>query len=98
MDMGEQGVRVNALSAGPLKTLAASGVGDFRKLMHWNAINSALERNITQEEVGMAALGLLSGCGACITGEVVHADCGYHIQGMVRMKNVKENIELLSEI
>ena len=98
MDMGEQGIRVNALSAGPLKTLAASGVGDFRKLMHWNAINSALERNVTQEEVGMAALGLLSGCGSCITGEVVHADCGYHIQGMVRMKNVKEDIELLSEI
>lgn len=98
MDMGEQGVRVNALSAGPLRTLAASGVGDFRKLMHWNALNSALERNVTQEEVGMAALGLLSGCGSCITGEVIHADCGYHIQGMVRMKNVKENIELLSEI
>ncbi len=97
MDLGEQGVRVNALSSGPLKTLAASGIGDFRKMLHWNAFNSALERNVTKEEVGMAALGLLSDCGSCISGEVVHADCGYHIQGMLRMKHLRENVEILTE-
>ena len=97
MDMGEQGVRVNAISAGPVKTLAASGIGDFRKMLHWNALNSALERNVTPEEVGMAALGLLSDCGACITGEVLHVDCGYHIQGMLRMKNIEQNVEVLTE-
>ncbi len=97
MDMGEQGVRVNAISAGPVKTLAASGIGDFRKMLHWNALNSALERNVTPEEVGMAALGLLSDCGTCITGEVLHVDCGYHIQGMLRMKNIEQNVEVLTE-
>jgi enoyl-[acyl-carrier protein] reductase I len=97
MDMGEQGVRVNAISAGPIKTLAASGVGDFRKMLHWNGLNSALERNVTPEEVGMAALGLLSDCGAGISGEVVHVDCGYHIQGMLRMKNMHESVEVLME-
>lgn len=97
MDMGEQGVRVNAVSAGPLKTLAASGIGDFRKMLHWNSLNSALERNVTQEEVGMATLGLLSDCGAGISGEVLHVDCGYHVQGMLRMKNIKETVEILTE-
>ena len=97
MDMGEQGVRVNAISAGPVKTLAASGIGYFRKMLHWNALNSALERNVTPEEVGMAALGLLSDCGTCITGEVLHVDCGYHIQGMLRMKNIEQNVEVLTE-
>lgn len=97
LDMGEQGVRVNAISAGPIKTLAASGIGDFRKMLRWNAMNSALERNVTQEEVGMAALGLLSDCGTGISGEVIHVDCGYHIQGMLRMKNIKETVEILTE-
>ncbi len=97
MDMGEQGVRVNAVSAGPIKTLAASGIGDFRKMLHWNALNSALERNITPEEVGMVVTGLLSDCGAGVTGEVIHVDCGYHIQGMLRMKNIKEDVEVLTE-
>jgi len=95
MDLGERGIRVNAVSAGPIKTLAASGIGDFRKMLHWNALNSALERNVTPEEVGMATLGLLSGCGACITGEVIHVDSGYHIQGMLKMKNMHESAKVL---
>ena len=97
MDLGERGIRVNAISAGPIKTLAASGIGDFRKMLQWNALNSALERNVTPEEVGMATLGLLSDCGACITGEVIHVDSGYHMQGMLRMKNIKETVEMLKE-
>lgn len=97
MDLGEQGVRVNAISAGPIKTLAASGIGDFRKMLHWNALNAPLEHNVTPEEVGKAALGLLSECGTGITGEVIHVDCGYHIQGMLKMKNSKEVVEVLTE-
>ena len=97
MDLGEQGVRVNAISAGPIKTLAASGIGDFRKMLHWNALYAPLERNVTPEEVGKAALGLLSECGTGITGEVIHVDCGYHIQGMLKMKNSKEVVEVLTE-
>lgn len=97
MDMGQQGVRVNAISAGPIKTLAASGIGDFRKMLHWNALNSPLERNVTQEEVGMATLGLLSDIGTGITGEVIHVDCGYHIQGMMSIKNQDKVVEVLTE-
>lgn len=97
MDLGTQNIRVNAISAGPIKTLAASGIGDFRKMLRWNALNSAMERNVTPEEVGMVTLGLLSDCGSCITGEVIHVDCGYHIQGMLRMKNMKESAEVLTE-
>ncbi len=97
MDMGKQGVRVNAISAGPIKTLAASGIGDFRKILHWNELNAPLLRNVTQEEVGMAALGLLSACGTGITGEVIHVDCGYHIQGMLNLDNIPATAAMLSE-
>ena len=97
MDMGAQNVRVNAISAGPIKTLAASGIGDFRKMLHWNALNAPLARNVTQEEVGMAALGLLSDIGSGITGEVVHVDCGYHIQGMVNLKRAQDVAAVLEE-
>lgn len=96
-DMGAQGVRVNAVSAGPIKTLAASGIGDFRKILHWNELNAPLLRNVTQEEVGMATLGLLSACGTGITGEVIHVDCGYHIQGMLNLAKVQETAAMLSE-
>lgn len=96
-DMGRQGVRVNAISAGPIKTLAASGIGDFRKILHWNELNAPLRRNVTQEEVGMAALGLLSACGTGITGEVLHVDCGYHIQGMLNLDNAEETGKMLAE-
>lgn len=96
-DMGAQGVRVNAISAGPIKTLAASGIGDFRKILHWNELHAPLRRNVTQEEVGMAALGLLSACGTGVTGEVLHVDAGYHIQGMLNMDGAAETSALLAE-
>ena len=96
-DMGAQGVRVNAISAGPIKTLAASGIGDFRKILHWNELNAPLRRNVTQEEVGMAALGLLSPLGTGITGEVLHVDCGYHIQGMINLDKATETAASLAE-
>ncbi len=96
-DMGAQGVRVNAISAGPIKTLAASGIGDFRKILHWNELNAPLRRNVTQEEVGMAALGLLSSIGTGITGEVLHVDCGYHIQGMLNLDKAAETAAALAE-
>jgi enoyl-[acyl-carrier protein] reductase I len=73
---------VNAISAGPIKTLAASGIGDFRYILRWNQYNSPLGRNVTIEEVGGAAVYLLSALGSGVTGEVHHVDCGYHIVGM----------------
>ena len=97
VDMGQQKVRVNAISAGPIKTLAASGIGDFRKILHWNELNAPLRRNVTQEEVGMAALGLLSPLGTGITGEVLHVDCGYHIQGMINLDKATETAASLAE-
>ena len=82
-DLGASGIRVNAVSAGPIKTLAASGgIGDFRYILRWNQLNSPLERNISIEEVGGAAVYLLSDLGRGVTGEVHHVDCGYHIVGM----------------
>jgi enoyl-[acyl-carrier protein] reductase I len=81
-DFGPRGVRVNAISAGPLRTLAAAGIGDFRKILDWNEATSPLRRNVTQEEVGDAALLLLSEMGRSITGEVLHVDSGYHIVGV----------------
>ena len=81
-DLGKVGIRCNAISAGPIKTLAASGIGDFRYIMKWNELNSPLRRNVTQEEVGKAALYLLSDLGSGTTGENLHVDAGYHIVGM----------------
>ena len=81
-DLGRDGIRVNAISAGPIKTLAASGIGDFRYIMKWNELNSPLRRNVTQEEVGKAALFLLSDLGSGTTGENLHVDAGYHVVGM----------------
>jgi enoyl-[acyl-carrier protein] reductase I len=81
-DLGKDGIRVNAISAGPIKTLAASGIGDFRYIMKWNELNSPLRRNVTQEEVGKSALYLLSDLGSAVTGEVHHVDAGYHAIGM----------------
>lgn len=96
-DMGKQGVRVNGISAGPIKTLAASGIGDFRKILHWNELNTPLHRNVTQEEVGRMALALLSPLGAAVTGEIVHADAGYHIVGMMDIENAHESAKVLAE-
>jgi enoyl-[acyl-carrier protein] reductase I len=81
-DLGDRGIRVNAISAGPIKTLAASGIGDFRYILRWNQYNSPLRRNVTIEDVGGAALYLLSDLASGVTGEVHHVDCGYHIVGM----------------
>ena len=81
-DLGKDGIRVNAISAGPIKTLAASGIGDFRYIMKWNEYNSPLRRNVTQEEVGKAAVFLLSDLGSGTTGENLHVDAGYHVVGM----------------
>ena len=82
VDLGGDGIRVNAISAGPIKTLAASGIGDFRYILKWNQYNSPLKRNVSIEEVGGAGLYLLSDLSAGVTGEVHHVDCGYHVVGM----------------
>lgn len=81
-DLGKDGIRVNAISAGPIKTLAASGIGDFRYIMKWNEYNSPLRRNVTIEDVGKSALYLLSDLSSGVTGENLHVDSGYHIVGM----------------
>ncbi len=81
-DLGGQGLRVNALSAGPMKTLAASGIGDFRYILRWNEYNAPMERNVSLEEVGGAGMYLLSPLSSGVTGEVHHVDCGYHVVGM----------------
>jgi len=81
-DLGKDNIRVNAISAGPIKTLAASGIGDFRYIMKWNEYNSPLRRNVTIDEVGKAALFLLSDLGSGTTGENLHVDAGYHVVGM----------------
>ncbi|MGI9522554.1 MAG: enoyl-ACP reductase FabI [Hyphomicrobiaceae bacterium] len=81
-DVGQNGIRVNAISAGPIKTLAASGIADFRYILKWNEYNSALRRTITTEDVGGAAIYLLSDLSRGVTGEIHHVDAGYHVQGM----------------
>jgi enoyl-[acyl-carrier protein] reductase I len=81
-DLGKDGIRVNAISAGPIKTLAASGIGDFRYIMKRNEYNSPLRRNVTIDEVGKSALYLLSDLGSGTTGENLHVDAGYHVVGM----------------
>ena len=82
MDLGPEQIRVNAISAGPIKTLAASGIGDFRYILKWNELNAPLRRNVTIEDVGGAALYLLSDLAAGVTGEIHHVDAGYNVIGM----------------
>jgi enoyl-[acyl-carrier protein] reductase I len=84
-DLGGDNIRVNAISAGPVKTLASSAIGDFRYILKWNELNAPLQRNITIEDVGGAALYLLSGLSSGVTGEVHHVDSGYHVVGMKRV-------------
>ncbi|MBF9053158.1 enoyl-ACP reductase FabI [Rhodobacterales bacterium LSUCC1028] len=81
-DLGKQNIRVNAISAGPIKTLAASGIGDFRYILKWNELNSPLRRNVSIEDVGKSALYLLSDLASGVTGENLHVDAGYHVVGM----------------
>ncbi|MCH7555064.1 MAG: SDR family oxidoreductase, partial [Proteobacteria bacterium] len=82
VDLGGRGIRVNAISAGPIKTLAASGIGDFRYILKWNEYNSPLKRNVRIDEVGGAAVYLLSDLSTGVTGNIHHVDCGYHVVGM----------------
>jgi enoyl-[acyl-carrier protein] reductase I len=81
-DLGPAGIRVNAISAGPIKTLAASGIGDFRYILKWNQYNAPMKRNVTIEDVGGSGVYLLSDLSSGVTGEVHHVDCGYHVVGM----------------
>ena len=81
-DLGDKNIRVNSLSAGPIKTLAASGIGDFRYILKWNEYNSPLRRNVTLEDVGGSAVYLLSDLSTGVSGETHHVDCGYHVVGM----------------
>ena len=97
VDMGEKNIRVNAISAGPIKTLAASGIGDFRFILKWNELNAPLKRNVSQDDVGNSALYLLSDLGSAVTGEIQHVDCGYHTVGMVAVDEAIKVSELLSE-
>jgi enoyl-[acyl-carrier protein] reductase I len=82
VDFGGQKIRVNAISAGPIKTLAASGIGDFRYILKWNEYNAPLKRNVSIDDVGGAGLYLLSDLSSGVTGEVHHVDAGYHVVGM----------------
>ena len=82
VDLGSRNIRVNGLSAGPMKTLAASGIGDFRYILKWNEYNSPLKRNVSLSDVGGAGVYLLSGLSSGVSGETHHVDCGYHVVGM----------------
>ena len=82
VDLGGRNIRVNGLSAGPMKTLAASGIGDFRYILKWNQYNSPLKRNVNLDDVGGAGMYLLSDLASGVTGETHHVDCGYHVVGM----------------
>ncbi|WP_341705580.1 enoyl-ACP reductase FabI [Ferrovibrio sp.] len=95
VDLGKKGIRVNAISAGPIKTLAASGIGDFRYILKWNELNAPLRRNVSIEQVGGAGLYLLSDLGAGVTGETHHVDSGYHAVGMVATDQAASVADLL---
>ena len=95
-DLGPRNVRVNAISAGPIKTLAASGIGDFRYILKWNELNAPMRRTVTIDEVGNSGVYLLSDLGAGVTGETLHVDNGYHVVGMMATESAAEIAELLS--
>ena len=95
-DLGSKNIRVNAISAGPIKTLAASGIGDFRYILKWNELNAPMDRNVTIEDVGKSGLYLLSDLGSGVTGEVHHVDCGYHTVGMMAPEASQQISELLA--
>ena len=96
-DLGDQNIRVNAISAGPIKTLAASGIGDFRYILKWNELNAPLKRNVTTEEVGNAGMFLLSDLSSGVTGEIMHVDSGYHVVGMIKTSSARQLGELLAD-
>jgi enoyl-[acyl-carrier protein] reductase I len=95
-DLGGQRIRVNAISAGPIKTLAASGIGDFRYILKWNELNAPLKRNVTIEDVGSAGLYLVSELANGVTGEIHHVDAGYHVVGMLAVDAAAGVAEMLS--
>lgn len=95
VDLGPKNIRVNAISAGPIKTLAASGIGDFRYILRWNELNAPLRRNVTQLEVGHTALYLLSDLGTGMSGEVMYVDAGYHNVGMMAVDQAGPIVDLL---
>jgi enoyl-[acyl-carrier protein] reductase I len=95
VDLGKKGIRINAISAGPIKTLAASGIGDFRYILKWNELNAPLRRNVSIEQVGGAGLYLLSDLGSGVTGETHHVDSGYHAVGMVATDQSAQVADLL---
>lgn len=97
-DLGPKNIRVNAISAGPIKTLAASGIGDFRYILKWNELNAPLRRNVTIEDVGRSGLFLLSDLGSGVTGEILHVDSGYHLIGMCSVDTAAGTAELLNSI
>ncbi|HVZ00382.1 MAG TPA: enoyl-ACP reductase FabI [Dongiaceae bacterium] len=94
-DLGPKNIRVNAISAGPIKTLAASGIGDFRHILRWNELNAPLKRNVTTEDVGGAGLYLLSDLSRGVTGEMHHVDGGYNLVGMMRTDAAADLAEML---
>ena len=95
-DLGKQNIRVNAISAGPLRTLAAAGIGDLRHILEWNKMTAALRRNITIDDVGQSALYLLSDMSSSVTAEVLHVDAGIHKQGMINVEKAHELADLLN--
>lgn len=97
-DLGPDNIRVNAISAGPIRTLAASGIGDFRYILKWNELNAPLRNNVTLEQVGGAALYLLSDLGSGVTGETHHVDCGYHTVGMMAVDAAEGVAELAANL
>jgi enoyl-[acyl-carrier protein] reductase I len=94
-DLGRQNIRVNAMSAGPMKTLAASGIGDFRYILKWNELNAPMHRNVNLDDVGGSGLYLISDLASGVSGEVHHVDCGYHIVGMMAPESAQEISDLL---
>jgi len=98
MDLGPKNIRVNGISAGPIKTLAASGIGDFRAILRWNELNAPLRRNVSIEDVGKSGLYLLSDLGSGVTGEIHYVDAGYNVTGMIATDSVKENGELMLQL
>jgi enoyl-[acyl-carrier protein] reductase I len=97
-DLGRDNIRVNAISAGPIKTLAASGIGDFRAILRWNELNAPLRRNVTIDDVGKSGLFLLSDLSSGITGEIMYVDSGYNVIGMAAVDSAAETAELLQSI
>jgi len=97
-DLGKKRIRVNAISAGPIKTLAASGIGDFRFILKWNELNTPLRRNVTIEDVGNAGLYLLSDLGSAVTGEIHHVDAGFHTVGLAAVDRAADSAALLGTL